>query len=69
MVFSSFRNSYTRTREFFTVGLEGGFEERLPLPMGWEGSYSPDDNYLAYVPSARAFSAWKRYRGGQATPI
>ena len=69
VLFSSFRSSYTRAREFFTVGLEGGLEERLPLPMGWEGSYSPDDNYLAYVPSARAFSAWKRYRGGQATPI
>jgi tricorn protease len=69
VLFSSVRSSYSRTREFFTVGLDGGFEERLPLPMGWEGSYSPDDGYLAYVPSPRAFSVWKRYRGGQATPI
>ena len=37
--------------------------------MGWEGSFSPDGQRIAYVPMPRAFSAWKRYRGGQTTPI
>ena len=37
--------------------------------MGYEGAFSPDGDRLAYVPLSRAFSAWKRYRGGQATPI
>jgi tricorn protease len=55
--------------ELFTVGLEGDFEERVPLPVGFEGAYSPDGKSLAYVPVARAFSAWKRYRGGMAAPI
>ena len=69
VLFSSSRNSYTRTRELYVAGLEGGLEEKLPLPMGWEASYSPDGERIAYVPMARAFFAWKRYRGGQTTPI
>jgi len=34
-----------------------------------EGCYSPDGARLAYVPLARPFRTWKRYRGGRATPI
>jgi tricorn protease len=69
VLFSSTRTSYSRFRELFFVGLEGGLEEKLPLPMGWEGSLSADGQRIAYVPMARAFSVWKRYRGGQTTPI
>ena len=69
ILFSSSRNSSTRTRELYLAGLEGGLEEKLPLPMGWEASYSPDGERLAYVPTNRAFFAWKRYRGGRTTPI
>ena len=69
VLFSSPRTSFSRFRELFVVDLNGGLEEKLPLPMGWEASFSPAGDRLAYVPLARAFSAWKRYRGGQATPI
>jgi tricorn protease len=69
ILFSSTRTSYSRLRELFTVGLEGGMAEKVDLPMGFEGAYSPDGTQLAYVPISRAFTAWKRYRGGQATPI
>jgi tricorn protease len=69
ILFSSTRTSYSRFRELFTVGLDGGMAEKLVLPMGFEGAYSPDGKQLAYVPISRAFTAWKRYRGGQATPI
>ena len=34
-----------------------------------EASFSPDGKQVAYVPIGRAFSVWKRYRGGQTTPI
>src|SRR5258708_40139206 len=34
-----------------------------------EGSYSRDGTRLAYVPLPRAFSIWKRYRGGRPTPL
>lgn len=69
ILFASPRTSYSRFFELFTVAAGGGFEERVPLPMGFEGAFSPDGSHLAYVPIARAFSAWKRYRGGQATPV
>jgi tricorn protease len=69
VLFSSTRTSYSRFAELFTVPLEGGFPEKLPLPMGYEGTYSPDGARLAYVPLPRAFTVWKRYRGGRTTPI
>ncbi|MGH9672613.1 MAG: protease, partial [Bryobacteraceae bacterium] len=69
VLFTSPRESYSRFSELFTVGLEGGLETKLPLPMGYEGSYSADGARLAYVPLGRAFTAWKRYRGGRTTPI
>jgi tricorn protease len=69
VLFSSTRTSYSRFREMFLVSLDGGLEEKLPLPMGFEAAFSPSGDRLAYVPLSRAFNAWKRYRGGQATPI
>src|SRR4030042_1883122 len=69
ILFTSGRTAYSRFNELFTVGVEGGFPKRLPLPMGYEGSFSSDGKHIAYVPLRRAFSAWKRYRGGTATPI
>jgi tricorn protease len=69
VLFTSNRNSYTRTSQLYVASLDGGLEEPLPLPVGWEGSYSPDGSRIAYVPKGRAFFAWKRYRGGQTTPI
>ncbi|MBN2408862.1 MAG: PD40 domain-containing protein [Candidatus Aminicenantes bacterium] len=69
VLFTSTRTAFSRFSELFTIGVEGGFPERLPLPMGYEGSFSSDGKRLAYVPLRRAFTAWKRYRGGTATPI
>ena len=56
-------------QQLFTIGLDGGAEQRLPLPIGYEGAFSPDGGRIAYVPVQRAFTMWKRYRGGQTTPI
>jgi tricorn protease len=67
--FTSRRTAFSRFSELFTVSLEGGLPKKLPLPMGFEGSFSPDGRRIAYVPLARAFNVWKRYRGGLATPI
>ncbi len=69
VLFTSNRNSYSRFSELYTAGFEGGLEERLPLPMGYEASFSPDGRRIAYVPLPRAFTFWKRYRGGRTTPI
>ena len=41
----------------------------LPLPSAAGGSFSDDGGTLAYVPFEQWQDAWKRYRGGQTTPI
>ncbi len=69
ILFTSNRISYSRFNKLFTVSIDGGMEEELPLPMGFEATYSADGAQLAYVPIRRAFYAWKRYRGGTATPM
>jgi tricorn protease len=70
VLFASGRSAApARYQELFTIGLDGGPEQRLPLPIGYEGAYSPDGARIAYVPMARAFTAWKRYRGGRTTPV
>jgi tricorn protease len=69
VLFTSGRNAFSRFSELYTIGLDGGLPEKLPLPMGFEGSFSPDGTSIAYVPLSRAFRVWKRYRGGLATPI
>ena len=54
---------------FWTVPVDGGVEEPLPLPRGFQGKYSPDGTRLAY----RMNNSWdderRNYRGGQNRPI
>lgn len=65
VLFASERDSSAGYPRLFTLALEGGLPEPLPLPMGERGSYSPDGQRLAYEPLAQWQPAWKRYRGGQ----
>ncbi|MBM3749007.1 MAG: protease, partial [Acidobacteria bacterium] len=69
ILFTSNRTAYSRFQELLTVGVDGGFPEKVALPMGYEAAYSPDGARLAYVPIRRAFTVWKRYRGGTTTSI
>lgn len=71
VLFRSNRNSYVDfVGQLYVVGLEGGgFPRELELPMGEEASLSPDGTHLAYVPNPKWQRAWKRYHGGQTTPI
>jgi tricorn protease len=70
VLFVSGRDSASgRYARLFTIAVDGAFPTPLPLPMGFEGAYSPDASRLAYVPLPRGFNAWKRYRGGMTTPI
>ena len=55
--------------QLFTVSIDGGPPEPLPLPRGGFGSYSPDDSKLAYNRIFREFRTWKRYRGGMTDDI
>jgi tricorn protease len=69
IIFSSGRTAYSRFAEMFTVPVEGGVEEKLPLPSGYEASMSPDGQSIAYEPAGRPFTMWKKYRGGQTSRI
>ena len=70
ILFNSSRSSYYHLADqLFTVPVEGGFPSELPLPIAEQASFSPDGTHLAYVPHPQWQEAWKRYRGGQTTPI
>ena len=66
---SSAASYYYFADQLFTVPAEGGFPTQLPIAMGFQAAYSPDGTHLAYVPHGQWQDAWKRYRGGQTTPI
>ncbi len=62
--------SYRHFQKLFLVHADGsGVPEPLPLPSGIEGSFSPDGQLIAYQPITKWEPAWKRYVGGQTTPI
>jgi tricorn protease len=69
VLFRSTRNSYSRFTRLFTIPVEGGFETEVDLPMADSGSFSADAKRIAYLPINTAFATWKRYRGGQTSPI
>ena len=55
--------------QLYTVSVDGGLPEELPLPRGGFCSYSPDGKKLAYNRVFREFRTWKRYRGGMADDV
>ena len=69
VLFASTRSSYSGFNRLFTVPAEGGFETQLPMDRAVTGAYSPDGARIAYVPIDQWQRAWKRYAGGQTTPI
>jgi tricorn protease len=69
ILFRSNRDAYSRFTRLFSISVDGGFPTPVDLPMAYEGSYSSDGAKIAYMPITPAFQAWKRYRGGETTPI
>ena len=53
----------------FSVGIDGGLPERLPIDKGGLTSFSPDGTKIAYNRIFRNFRTWKRYTGGMAQDI
>jgi tricorn protease len=67
------QQSYVR---LWTVSVDGGFPEALPMPRAFSASYSPDSRRLAYEEFPTVFfpdwletSFWRHYRGGRTHPI
>ena len=70
VLFASGRESgRQRYNQFYTVGLDGGLPEKLPVPYGEFGAYSPDGRQFVYMPMSQDFRTWKRYRGGWAPDL
>src|ERR1700730_17287964 len=53
----------------FSVSIDGGLPEPLPVSEGGLGSFSSDGTKIAYNPIFRNFRTWKRYTGGLAQAI
>ncbi|HXH06970.1 MAG TPA: PDZ domain-containing protein [Vicinamibacterales bacterium] len=69
-------NPYFR---LWTIGLDGGLPEPLPMPRAFAGALSPDGRRIAYEEISVAMfaaewaqnqsSQWRHYRGGRTHPI
>jgi len=66
---SSMASGRQRYSQFYLIAKDGGLPEKLPIPYGEFAAISPDGKSLAYMPIARDFRTWKRYRGGMAPDI
>jgi len=70
VLFTSPRSVFTgRYTQLFTVPIEGGPEQPLPIPHADSAVYSPDGKHIAYNPLSPRFLQWKRYRGGAVSQI
>jgi tricorn protease len=57
------------TKRGFTVSIDGGLPEPLPMDQGGLTSFNADGSKIAYNRIFRNFRTWKRYTGGLAQDI
>src|SRR5208283_5139344 len=70
IVFLTRRDTYNDWfGRLYSVSIDGGMPEALPLDKGGLTSFSPDGNSIAYNRIFRNFRTWKRYTGGMAQDI
>lgn len=69
VLFRSGRDAYADLDRLYTVPVEGGWPDVLPMWRGEAAWFSPDGARIAYVPNLKWQTSWKRYKGGQTTPI
>jgi len=78
VIFASGRTSAPQQAYFrlWTIGLDGGLPDAMPMPRAFNGAYSPDGRQIAYEEIITAFipawyeaSMWRHYRGGRTHPI
>jgi tricorn protease len=68
--FRSMRDGWTLPiTRLYSVSVEGGPAEALPMPEAGSGDYSPDSSQMVYSPQFRDFRPEKRYGGGQANVL
>ena len=69
VVFASGRTNAPSGQKFWTVSVEGGMPEPLPMHRADQGSFSPDGRRFAYRMVSPWEDEWRNYRGGQNRPI
>lgn len=68
--FRSLRDSWSLPiARLYSVSVDGGQAEPLPMPAAGSGDYSPDGEKMVYSPQSRDFRSEKRYGGGQANKL
>ena len=53
----------------YSVPVDGGASEALPMPEAGSGDYSPDSTRMVFSPQSRDFRPEKRYSGGMANKL
>ncbi len=70
VLFRSQRDAWgSSTATLYTVGVDGGLPEALPMPASGAGTFSDDGQQVLYSPLFRDFRTWKRYEGGWAQSL
>src|SRR3989475_157578 len=70
IIFKSLRDSWTLPiARLYSVSVEGGPAEPLPMPEAGSADYSADGARMVYSPQSRDFRPEKRYGGGQANKL
>jgi tricorn protease len=70
ILFRSQRDSWALPiARLYSVSIDGGPAEVLPMPEAGSGDFSPDTDQIVYSPQSRDFRSEKRYGGGQANSL
>lgn len=78
VVFASTRTSAPQQAywRLWTISIDGGLPQPMPMPRAFSVAYSPDGKKLAYEEITTAFvppwyelSQWRHYRGGRTRPV
>ncbi|HEY1471120.1 MAG TPA: S41 family peptidase [Candidatus Acidoferrum sp.] len=70
VVFRSLREYFDLgDSRLYTVFVDGGLPQALPMPKSGAGDISPDNTQVVYSPLFRDFRTWKRYSGGWAQQL
>lgn len=70
ILFRSQRDSWALPiARLYSVSINGGPAEALPMPEAGSGDFSPDTGQIVFSPQSRDFRSEKRYAGGQANSL
>jgi tricorn protease len=78
VVFASVRTSAPQQAywRLWTISVDGGLPEPMPMPRAFSVAYAPDGKRVAYEEITTAFippwyelSQWRHYRGGRTRPV